>query len=206
MAELSRESGVPVPTIKYYLREGLLPAGERTGRNQARYDEAHVRRLKLVRALVDIGGMTIAGVREVLDAIDEPEPSLHHVLGVAQHGLPVLAADPDPAGRDWAIARVEEVAAEHGWELKEDDPVVAALVGVLCVLRDLGNTVLADRLPDYADAAERLAEADLGILDGLTATESIVEAAVVGTMLGDAMLAALRRIAHQQASARRFET
>ena len=45
IAELSRRSGVSVPTIKYYLREGLLAAGERTGPNQARYDEAHLRRL-----------------------------------------------------------------------------------------------------------------------------------------------------------------
>ena len=27
IAELSNRSGVPVPTIKYYLREGLLPFG-----------------------------------------------------------------------------------------------------------------------------------------------------------------------------------
>jgi len=30
IGELSRRSGVPVPSIKYYVREGLLPAGERT--------------------------------------------------------------------------------------------------------------------------------------------------------------------------------
>src|SRR2546430_1153453 len=31
MGELSRRSGVSVPTIKYYLREGLLPAGNPLG-------------------------------------------------------------------------------------------------------------------------------------------------------------------------------
>ena len=29
MSELSERTGVPVPTIKYYLREGLLPEGEK---------------------------------------------------------------------------------------------------------------------------------------------------------------------------------
>jgi DNA-binding transcriptional MerR regulator len=38
IAELSRRSGVSVPTIKYYLREGLLPPGERTSPNQALYN------------------------------------------------------------------------------------------------------------------------------------------------------------------------
>ena len=35
VAELSRRTDVSVASIKYYLREGLLPAGERTGPNQA---------------------------------------------------------------------------------------------------------------------------------------------------------------------------
>ena len=33
IAELSQTTGVPVPTIKYYLREGLLPSGELTSPN-----------------------------------------------------------------------------------------------------------------------------------------------------------------------------
>ena len=51
IAELSRDSGVPVPTIKYYVREGLLPPGELTSPNQAQYDASHLRRLRLIRAL-----------------------------------------------------------------------------------------------------------------------------------------------------------
>ena len=39
IAELSSRSGTSIPTIKYYLREGLLPAGEATGRNQADYGD-----------------------------------------------------------------------------------------------------------------------------------------------------------------------
>lgn len=40
MAELSSSSGVPIPTIHFYLREGLLPPGERTSPNQAHYDDS----------------------------------------------------------------------------------------------------------------------------------------------------------------------
>ncbi|GMA88788.1 hypothetical protein GCM10025868_40380 [Angustibacter aerolatus] len=47
---------MPVATVKYYLREGLLPPGTPTSRTQAQYDEEHVRRLRLVRALLDVGG------------------------------------------------------------------------------------------------------------------------------------------------------
>ena len=39
MAELSRSSGVPVATIKDYLREGLLPPGTATSATRAEYGE-----------------------------------------------------------------------------------------------------------------------------------------------------------------------
>ena len=80
MAELSRESGVAIATIKYYQREGLLPPGALTSPNQARYGPAHVRRLRLVRALTEVGGLSVADVRDVLAAIDEPRTPLHDVV------------------------------------------------------------------------------------------------------------------------------
>ncbi|KUP95458.1 MerR family transcriptional regulator, partial [Thermobifida cellulosilytica] len=69
IGELSRRSGVSVPTIKYYLREGMLPEGERTAANQVRYSESHLRRLRLIRGLIDVGGLPVPTVREVLAEI-----------------------------------------------------------------------------------------------------------------------------------------
>ena len=83
IGELSRRTGVPVPTIKYYVREGLLPAGQLTSPNQASYDDAHERRLRLIRALLDVGGLKVAAIAEVLAAVDDPGRSVHKVLGVA---------------------------------------------------------------------------------------------------------------------------
>ena len=51
MSQLCETSGVSVPSIKFYLREGLLPAGERTSATQAEYGPEHVERLRLIRAL-----------------------------------------------------------------------------------------------------------------------------------------------------------
>jgi DNA-binding transcriptional MerR regulator len=85
MAELSAESGVPVATVKYYLREGLLPAGRRIGPNQAQYSRGHLKRLRLVCALREIGGLSLAEVAEVLAVLDAGRES-PVVLGVAQDG------------------------------------------------------------------------------------------------------------------------
>ena len=47
ISELAAVTGVTIPTIKFYLREGLLPSGVARAANQADYDETHVRRLRL---------------------------------------------------------------------------------------------------------------------------------------------------------------
>jgi DNA-binding transcriptional MerR regulator len=61
-----------VATIKYYIREGLLPAGTTISATQAEYDSAHVDRLRLIRALVDVGRLSITTVRELLATLDGP--------------------------------------------------------------------------------------------------------------------------------------
>ena len=84
VAELSTATGVSVPTIKYYLREGLLPQGELTSPNQARYGEQHVRRLRLIRALIEVGGLSVARLREVLAVLDAPDGHINNLLGTVQ--------------------------------------------------------------------------------------------------------------------------
>ncbi|OQO90175.1 MerR family transcriptional regulator [Saccharomonospora piscinae] len=203
MAELSRTSGVPVATVKYYLREGLLHPGERTNRNQARYDDTHVRRLRLVRALLDVGKLSISTVREVLAAIDSADTSLHDILGVTQHGLPVAGTEvPDDEARDWARERVDSLLDERGWHCDHDSAVTESLVGVMATLHTLGHTGVASMVDRYADAAQRIAEDDVRHVAGLAAKEDVVETAVVGTVLGDALLASLRRIAQAEVSGR----
>jgi DNA-binding transcriptional MerR regulator len=51
MKDLERATGVGRETIRYYIREGLLPEPERPGRNVAWYDSAFVERILLVKRL-----------------------------------------------------------------------------------------------------------------------------------------------------------
>ena len=74
ISELSAATALPTCTIKYYLREGLLPAGHRSSRTTADYDATHMERLRLVRALIETGGLGLAAVRRVLTVIDAPDP------------------------------------------------------------------------------------------------------------------------------------
>jgi DNA-binding transcriptional MerR regulator len=203
IAELSRRSGVPIPTIKYYVREGLLPPGKRTSPNQARYDEGHVRRLKLIRALVDVGHLSIAATREVLASIDAPGKTLHQRLGKAQYAVtPGLQGDVDV--ESWAVAagEVEELFRRRGWQVKETSPSWSLLTQVLATLHSLGQDDLVGLLDRYADAAEELAEVEVRCVLSRPDVDGMLEGAVIGTVLGDTILAALRRLAQANVSAR----
>ncbi len=67
MAELERRSGINRETIRYYIREGLLPAPERKKPNVAVYSEVHVARLKAIRRLQDERFLPLDVIRRVLN-------------------------------------------------------------------------------------------------------------------------------------------
>ncbi|WP_326568303.1 MerR family transcriptional regulator [Amycolatopsis rhabdoformis] len=203
MAELSAESGMPVATIKYYLREGLLHPGERTSPNQARYGDEHLQRLKLVRALLDVGGLSVATVGGVLAAIDAGAPT-NEVLGVTQRALVGGTADGDDEARAWALDLLKNLADAHDWKFVPEHPAAPGLVATLCTLRALGHPALLDAIEDYATLADRIAEVDLDTLAAAPSLDRIVEAAVVGTVLGDRLFAGLRRLAQGAESRRRY--
>lgn len=52
---LSRETGVKVPTIRYYEQIGLLPEGARNAGNQRRYDQDGVEALGFIKHARDLG-------------------------------------------------------------------------------------------------------------------------------------------------------
>jgi DNA-binding transcriptional MerR regulator len=67
MSELAEASGVPVPTIKHYLREGLLPEPVKTSRNMAYYPPEFVDRIGLIKRLQEERFMPLKAIKAVLD-------------------------------------------------------------------------------------------------------------------------------------------
>ncbi len=206
ISELSRASGVPIPTIKYYLREGLLTAGEPTARNQADYGELHLHHLRLIRVLIDVGGLGIAAVRAVLTAIADERLSAHEMLGVAHYAL---GPPPDrgPVADDLVRARkeVDEFVAGLGWQVGADAPARRKLADALVALRRLGREADPTVFTPYAELADELAERELSTMPVGAPRADLVEHAVVGTVVFEAALAALRMLAQEHHSSRRFE-
>ena len=150
ISELSERSGIPIPTIKLYLREGLLFRGKRTARNQAEYSDEHIRRLHLIRALTEVGGLSLTAVRNVLEAIDDDRVPLIDMLGVAHFALgPTPDRDKPSADLIKALADVDGFLADLGWTVDPDAP------GRMYVRRGAFLDHVADFDPDFFGIAQR---------------------------------------------------
>jgi DNA-binding transcriptional MerR regulator len=202
MAELSQRSGTSVATIKYYIREGLLPAGHRTATNQARYDQEHLTRVTLIRALRDIAGLPVATIKQVFDAIehppeggDRPDP-LTLAFGALSKPLAVPAGEEHDYRR--VADRIDGVVAELGWDVGHDAAARADLIrAVVAIDRHFPGGVSHDALLGYAQAAEHLAEREIpGTWDPANAPTDALRYAVLGTVLFEPVILALRRLAH----------
>jgi DNA-binding transcriptional MerR regulator len=67
ISELAEEAGVPVATVRHYLREGLLPEGVKTSRNMAYYPPELVERIRTIKQLQEERFMPLRVIGEVLE-------------------------------------------------------------------------------------------------------------------------------------------
>jgi len=83
---LSRESGVKVPTIRFYEQIGLLPVPPRTESNRRTYGPEDVRRLRFIRHARELG-FEVEDIRTLLALAAEPQASCHRADSIAQRHL-----------------------------------------------------------------------------------------------------------------------
>jgi DNA-binding transcriptional MerR regulator len=241
MSELSRRSGVPIPTIKYYLREGLMLPGTATAATRAEYGEPHLRRLRLIRALLEVGGLPVASIRRIIAALDDETVSLHVLFGTVQYALPPRVS-PRAGDADWQAAEreVDALITELGWQVEPDSPARGLLAGALVALGRLEQAPAGLSLRVYAEAVRRLAGLEIDSVRlpagpvgaakpagparpaeageparaetpetepaGLVLAErtDALESVVAGMVLYERVIIALRRLAQEDASVRRF--
>lgn len=203
ISQLSSRSALPIATIKFYIREGLLHAGTRTAANQADYDGAHLDRLDLIRALREVADLPVATIRETLLAIDrpatphdDPDP-----LGIALHALsdPLDIDDDEQAEFAAAVSRVDDVLDRLGWDVAADAGARADLVrAVVAVDRHFPGGTSTDAMLDYGRCAQQLAATEIpDTWDPSGSPTDSLRYAVLGTVLFEPVILALRRLAHQ---------
>ncbi|MEP7106150.1 MAG: MerR family transcriptional regulator, partial [Chloroflexota bacterium] len=189
MSELSERSGTTVATLKYYLREGLLPAGASMGATRADYSQDHLQRVRLVRALID-AGVSVAQARRVVQTLDSPPTSRHDLLGKAQYALPSAHAQV-PVSEE-----VQVLLDRLGWRVSPDSPALRSLTGAISAARSAGVPLEVESLTGYARATEGIAEVDVAA-DPRDDLAAALRRVVAGTVLVDPVLVALRRLAQE---------
>lgn len=194
ISELAQRTGLPIPTLKYYLREGLLHAGQAQGATRAAYDDSHVERVRLVRTLIDVGGLSLERVRTVVQALEHPPESRHELLGTAHEVL-----RPEQSTDDEALA--QSLVDLLGWPVRADSPASLQLAAAVARARAGGWTCPDEMLHEWGALAHEIATRDVADELGTMTPEAALQHAILGTVLTDPILIALRRVAQEAVSA-----
>ena len=197
ISELSARTGVPVATLKFYLREGLLMPGTALSATRSDYDEEHVRRVGVARALTDVVGLSVQQARAIFRLFGAPRAELFESLGQAMAQLPPAGA---PEAADYPRARA--VLERLGWLYDPRYAAVPQLEQALTAAESAGLPLTNERLDVYAPGIRSIAEYDVAQVPD--DPERAIEYSVLGTALYEPVLVALRRLAHQDAAAKRL--
>ncbi len=71
VGQLAQQAGCKVETVRYYEKEGLMPAPPRSAGGHRQYARDHLKRLYFIRRSRELG-FPIEQVRELLRFVDEP--------------------------------------------------------------------------------------------------------------------------------------
>lgn len=200
--ELSQRSGVTPASIKYYLREGLLPPGEAVHATRAEYSASHLERLELIQALRRIVGLNIGQIRGLVKMADDGVPRLDLLAAVQRVVLDIgnytTAIGGEAAEATAAVVRL------RGWP---DSPSDArnALTAHLELMAGLKIPVSATVLEAYSKAMDDVAGIDIAATTAPESTDRLILTAAVGMHMHSQLLLKLLALAQASHAIRRYQ-
>jgi DNA-binding transcriptional MerR regulator len=87
MKDLCEMTGLGRQAIHFYIQAGLLPPGNKTGRNMAYYGEEHIERLRVIKRLQSERFLPLKAIKAILDDQQSTftNTQRHFLLDVKQH-------------------------------------------------------------------------------------------------------------------------
>ncbi len=179
MKDLCEATGLPRQAIHFYIHEGLLPPGHKTGRNMAFYGDEHVARLKLIKNLQHERFLPRKAIKALLDGQEsEFSGAQRRLLGeIKQRFTTSSLAHTRGAPEPTVLA--EDAAAHAG--VPRADLLRAIELGILGAREDeAGRTLIAGGdqwLLDAWGEIRRLGYADeLGLrIDDVAMLQEVVD-------------------------------
>lgn len=86
IGEVARRTGVPIDTVRYYERNGLLPPPARRASGYRDYHEADIARLNCILRCKSMG-FTLVEIRELLALSDQTSEDMANLKAAAQAKL-----------------------------------------------------------------------------------------------------------------------
>lgn len=86
IGQLAAQTGVKVPTIRYYEQAGLIAPAERSAGNQRRYSERGLQRLAFIRHARDLG-FALDDIRELIELGEHPDNGCKEAHDIADRHL-----------------------------------------------------------------------------------------------------------------------
>ena len=219
ISDLARETGVPVGTIKFYIREGLLREPTvKTGRNMAYYDHSFVDRIHCIRELQQKRFLPLGVIRAIVDGDTEVisprevatllglEGKFYEAIHHAPAAPPMTRAEVEARYglRDGdlrvciELGLIEAVDRGNGEQFEGDDVL---LLECLSAMRAAGFDdsliPLRSALGMYVGALDDLADQELRAFSrgvaGKVPDAQLAELALVGVKMVEQLLALMRR-------------
>lgn len=205
--DLSKTSGVSVASIKFYLREALLPPGDPTRPGRSYYDDAHVKRLAVIRAMRDVGGLSIDVIRRALAAVDAPAADAVDAIAPAIDALaPARSEPPVDATLRKARAMVDELFTREKLAVRAEAGSRETVARTLAALWRVGMPLELPELRIYLDAMRGIADLEIARPETramlLSEKETSLLRAILGTVLFEPLLVGLRRALHEHYTTR----
>ena len=205
ISELSETTGVPVATIKYYLRESLLPEGDKRTPRLTEYDDRHVRQLGLLRILREAGHVPVGGLKQLVAATEGTDGTVHELFAAAAEALcpvPPAGGQLRPFARDFANRVVDQAGWTNVHPGSPDRENLAAALEVIATY-DTHPRDPAELTP-YLRFADEIARYEIGHLDDRKDRVGLLEEMIVGQVMFGQVLSILRRLAEEHHSRDRF--
>ncbi|GAB2932619.1 MerR family transcriptional regulator [Rhodococcus aerolatus] len=205
LGALAEAAGLPVGTVKYYLREGLLPPGRLRSATRADYDDEHLRRLRLLRLLREVGEVPIDRLRGLVEVLESGGPGLE-LVGSGVAALAPAPRGPAHAQDDRATRLADDLLAAHGWALPPGSDSYARLTEVLATALEFereGPGPIEEHVRSYARVADELGASDIAAIDADDPADMLAQV-VVGKVVYGRLLDVLRDVAEAHHAVRRW--
>ncbi|MCA9637051.1 MAG: MerR family transcriptional regulator [Myxococcales bacterium] len=117
MRDLCELTGLDRQTVHFYIQQGLVPEGCKTGRNMAYYGPEHVERIRLVRQLQHERFLPLKAIRAMLEGRDDTfTPEQRALLADVRPRLAAVLGQGEDERETVAVA---ELLVAHGVSRKE---------------------------------------------------------------------------------------